>query len=181
MQELSLHILDIVQNSVRAKATEIEMIINEDIANNRLEILIKDNGKGMDKDLVEAIKNPFATTRTTRKIGLGIPLLLEACTRCGGDLNIQSSIGKGTTITAVFEYNHIDRAPMGDVVNTITMLILSSPEIRYILTYCVDGSEFVMDTDEIKKILEGVPINDLTVIKWLETYLQENIDELKQS
>ena len=127
------------------------------------------------------MKNPFSTTRKTRKVGLGIPLLLEACTRCGGDLNIQSSIGKGTTISAIFEYDHIDRAPMGDVVNTITMLILSSPEIRYILTYCVNGSKFVMDTNEIKKILEGVPINDLSVIQWIETYLQENINDLKQS
>jgi len=181
MQELSLHILDIVQNSVRAKATKIEILINENIHNNQLEIEIKDNGKGIDKKLVQEIKNPFSTTRTTRKIGLGIPLLLEACIRCGGDLNIQSSVGIGTTIHAVLEHNHIDRAPMGDVVNTITMLILSSPEIRYILTYCVDGSKFVMDTNEIKDILQGVPINDLSVIKWIETYLQENINNLKQS
>lgn len=180
MKELSLHILDIVQNSVRAKATEIEIFINEDIKGNRLEIKIKDNGKGIDKDLIDRIKNPFSTTRTTRKIGLGIPLLFEACTRCDGDMDIQSDPGVGTTIYAVFKHDHIDRAPMGNVVNTITMLILSSPEIRYIFTYCVDGSEFTMDTTEIKEILQGVPINDLSIIKWIETYLEENINTLKQ-
>lgn len=179
MQELSLHILDIVQNSIRAKATEIELIINEDIVNNQLEITVKDNGKGIDKDLINQIKNPFATTRTTRKVGLGIPLLLEACQRCDGDLDIHSELGIGTTLSAVFQHDHIDRAPMGDIVNTITMLILSSPEIRYIITYRVDKSQFVMDTNEIKEVLGGVSINDLSIIKWIEEYLNENINELK--
>ncbi len=181
MQELSLHILDIVQNSIRAKATKIQIEIYEDLVNNQLKIIMKDNGSGIDEELVKAIKNPFSTTRTTRKVGLGIPLLLEACQRCNGDLDIASQVGVGTTITATFKHDHIDRAPMGDIVSTITMLILSSPEIRYIFTYYVNELAFVMDTDEIKKILEGVPITDLSIIKWLETYMQENIDSLKDS
>lgn len=180
MKELSLHILDIVQNSVRAKATEIEIWIHEDIQNNKLRIKIKDNGRGIDKELINQIKNPFATTRTTRKIGLGIPLLLEVCTRCDGDLDIKSELGIGTEILAEFKHNHIDRAPIGDIVNTITMLILSSPKIRYILTYCVDNKDFIMDTIEIKKVLDGVPINDLSIIKWIESYLEENISALKK-
>ncbi len=179
MKELSLHILDIVQNSVRAKATEVELIVNENITQNILEIIIKDNGKGMPKDLIEQIKNPFATTRTTRKVGLGIPLLLEACQRCDGDLYIQSEEGVGTTLRAYFSHDHIDRAPMGALVNTITMLILSSPEIRYIFTYFLNDKEFTMDTKEVQEILQGVPINDLNVIKWLEEYLTENIEALK--
>ncbi len=179
MKELSLHLLDIVQNSVRAKATEVEIIINENLAENILEMIIKDNGKGMPKDLIEQIKNPFATTRTTRKVGLGIPLLLEACQRCDGDLNIESEEGVGTTLRAHFKHNHIDRAPMGDVVNTITMLILSSWQIRYIFTYSINDKDFTMDTKEVEEILQGVPINDLTVIKWLEDYLKENIEALK--
>ncbi|HHX61878.1 MAG TPA: sensor histidine kinase [Epulopiscium sp.] len=178
MKELSLHILDIVQNSVRAKATEVEVTISEDLIKNRLEIIIKDNGKGMPKDLVEQIKNPFATTRTTRKVGLGIPLLLEASQRCDGDLQIESEEGVGTTIRVEFTHDHIDRAPMGDVVNTITMLILSSSEIRYIFTYSINNKKFTMDTKEVEEILQGVPINDLSVIKWLEDYLKENIAAL---
>ncbi len=181
MKELSLHILDIIQNSVRAKATVIELTINEDLNNNIFEILVKDNGKGMTKELIEEVKNPFTTTRTTRKIGLGIPLLLEASQRCEGDLEIQSKEGVGTTLRAYFKHNHIDRAPMGDLVNTITMLILSSPEIRYIFTYSIKSNNFTMDTKEVEEILEGVPINDLTVIKWLEDYLNENIAALKDS
>lgn len=179
MKELSLHILDIVQNSVRAKATEVELIVNEDLTKNILEIIIKDNGKGMPKELIEQIKNPFATTRTTRKVGLGIPLLLEAAQRCDGDLDIQSEEGVGTILKTYFKHNHIDRAPMGDLVNTITMLILSSPEIRYIFTYSINSKDFTMDTKEVQDILGGVPINDLTVIKWLEDYLNENIGALK--
>lgn len=179
MKELSLHILDIVQNSVRAKATKVELMVNEDLNKNILEIIIKDNGKGMPKDLIEQIKNPFATTRTTRKVGLGIPLLLEACQRCEGDLDIQSEEGVGTTLRAYFKHNHIDRAPMGDLVNTITMLILSSSEIRYIFNYSINSKEFKMDTKEVQEILQGVPINDLNVIKWLEDYLKENINALK--
>lgn len=178
MKELSLHILDIVQNSVRAKASKIEVTIDENIRDNRLQIEIKDNGKGMPKDLIEAIKNPFATTRTTRKVGLGIPLLLEACQRCEGDLDIVSQEGVGTTIKAYFMHDHIDRAPMGDIVNTMTMLIMSSPEIRYIFTYLINGKSFTMDTKEVEEILEGLPINDLTVIKWLEDYMKENIGAL---
>ncbi|NLI90539.1 MAG: sensor histidine kinase [Epulopiscium sp.] len=179
MKELSLHILDIMQNSIRAKATEIELIVNEDINNNLLEIIIKDNGKGMPKELVDSVKNPFSTTRTTRKVGLGIPLLLEACQRCGGDLELESKEGIGTNIKASFEYNHIDRAPMGELVNTITMIILSEPQIRYIFTYIVNNKKFTMDTKEIEEILEGVPINDLSIIKWLEDYLKENMEALK--
>lgn len=180
MKELSLHLLDIVQNSVRAKATEIEITVREDLTQDLLEIIIKDNGKGMPKALIDQIKNPFATTRTTRKVGLGIPLLLEACQRCEGDLEIQSEEGAGTSLRAYFKNSHIDRAPMGDLVNTITMLILSSPEIRYIFNYVVNQKEFTMDTKEIQAILEDVPISDLTVIKWLEEYLKENIASLKE-
>ncbi len=179
MKELSLHILDIVQNSVRAKATQVEIIINENLNENMFEIIIKDNGKGMPKELIEQIKNPFATTRTTRKVGLGIPLFLEACQRCEGDLDIQSEEGVGTSLRAYFQHNHIDRAPMGDLVNTMTMLVLSSPEIRYIFTYSINNNDFTMDTKEVQEILQGVPINDLTVIKWLEEYLNENIAALK--
>lgn len=180
MKELSLHILDIVQNSIRAKATKIEILINENIKNNIFEVTIKDNGKGMSQELIEKVKDPFATTRTTRKVGLGIPLLLEACIRCDGNLDIQSQERVGTTIVGTFKHNHIDRAPLGDIVNTITILILSSPEIRYIFTYSIDNVVFTMDTEEIKKILEGVPINDLNIIEWIKEYLKENIDSLKQ-
>ena len=180
MKELSLHILDIVQNSVRAKATIIEIQITEDLEENIFEILIKDNGKGMEQELIDKVKNPFATTRTTRKVGLGIPLLLEACKRCNGNLEIQSEKEIGTTVRAYFDHNHIDRAPIGDIVNAITMLLLSSPEIRYIFTYIMNQRIFTMDTDEIKKILEGVPINDLTVIHWVKEYLEENLREVKK-
>ena len=180
MKELSLHILDIVQNSVRAKASQVEVMIHENITDNLLEIEIKDNGKGMPKELIEAIKNPFATTRTTRKVGLGIPLLLEACQRCEGDLDIISEEGARTRIKAYFMHDHIDRAPMGDIVNTMTMLIMSSPEIRYIFTYSINEESFTMDTKEVEKILEGLPINDLHVIKWLEDYMKENIQALNQ-
>lgn len=181
MKELSLHILDIAENSIRAKSTEIYIEIVEDIENNIFQIIIKDNGKGMNEDFVQNVKNPFKTTRTTRKVGLGIPLLVSACKRCNGDLLIKSSKEEGTKLTARMDYNHIDRAPLGDIASTMVNLILSNPEINFIYIHKYLNETFKMDTLEIKKILNGVPINELSVITWLKEYVQENLTEIKQT
>lgn len=180
MKELSLHILDIIENSVRAKATEIKLEIIEDIEKNIFEIKIEDNGKGMDDDFVQVIKDPFKTTRTTRKVGLGIPLLVAACKRCNGDLQIQSTLGKGTKLRAWMDNNHIDRAPLGDIVNTITNLILSNTSIEFIYTHRYNNTVFTINTREVKDILGGVPINDLSVIAWIKEYITENLTEIRQ-
>jgi hypothetical protein len=180
MKELSLHILDIIENSVRAEATEIKLEIIEDLEKNLFEIKIEDNGKGMDENFVKTIKNPFTTTRTTRKVGLGVPLLAAACNRCNGDVEIQSTLGQGTKLNAWMEYDHIDRAPLGDIVSTIANLILSNPDIEFKYYHRYNDRIFEFNTQEVKNILGDVPINELSVIAWLKEYISENLTEIRQ-
>ncbi|NLK21497.1 MAG: sensor histidine kinase [Epulopiscium sp.] len=180
MKELSLHILDIVENSIRAEATSINVKIEEDIHNNRFIFLVEDNGKGMDEEFVKVVKNPFKTTRTTRKVGLGISLLEEACKRCNGNLEIISSKGGGTKIRAVMMYNHIDRAPLGDITSTITNLIMSNPDVEFVYEHKYNDELFLIDTKEIKNILDGVPISDISIILWLKDYINQGLIEIRR-
>jgi len=165
MEDLSLHILDIVENSIAAEADRIEIKITEDIKANLFSLEIRDNGKGMDKELLENACDPFYTTRTTRRVGLGIPMLAQAAAECMGDINVVSGKGEGTTITVSFQHNHIDRKPLGDMGKTLIVLIASNPGIDFIYEHKTNGNMYTLDTSEIKKDLEGVPINTPEVIK----------------
>jgi len=178
MKELSLHILDIVQNSLGAKASLIEIDINEDIYNDLLVIKIKDNGIGMDTATAQKVKDPFYTTRTTRKVGLGIPLFAQAAESCGGDLKISSEKGKGTEVVATFILNHIDRAPIGSMADTMVSLIAMRPDVDYVYRHCVGDRAFILDTREIKRTIEEVPINNPMVIDWIRAYINENLKEI---
>ncbi|MHC1747569.1 MAG: ATP-binding protein [Cellulosilyticaceae bacterium] len=178
MKELSLHILDIIENSIRAEATRIELTIEESIKKNTFRITIEDNGKGMNATMLRTAIDPFSTTRTLRKVGLGIPLLDQLCKECGGILTIESKEGIGTRIIAKMEYNHIDRLPLGEIEKTITTLIMAKPNIHYRYEHYFETQLFVFDTEEIKKILEGVSICDLEILHWLENYIREGIHDL---
>jgi len=180
MQELSLHIQDITENSVRAKATLINIDIVENVKDNIFKCTIKDNGKGMDEKFAKEIFSPFSTTRTTRKVGLGIPLLNESCMRCNGSLTLESKLGIGTKTEATMEYNNIDRAPLGDITSTIVNLIISSPEIDFIYTHTYNENSFEINTKEIKEVLDGVPLTDLSVVLWLKDNINENLSEVKK-
>ena len=178
MRELSLHILDIVQNAIVADSSIIEIIIDEQVNQNKLQFLVKDNGKGMDEETLRVVVDPFHTSRTSRKVGLGIPLLKEAAEQSGGGIDIVSKKGVGTTVKAWFEYNHIDRAPLGSMVETMQVLILSNPDIDFVYKHQADKNEFIVDTREIKKVLAGVAIDDIEVVSWLTAYLDEGINSL---
>jgi len=178
MKELSMHILDIAMNSVKAEANLIEIKIEESIKNNFIKITIKDNGKGMSKEVLKHVTNPFFTTRTTRKVGLGIPMLKEACERCNGYLEINSELGVGTTVECVLERSNIDRAPIGNIGDTIMVIINSLNDCELIFTHDVDGKEFQISTAQIKEILDNVDINDSNVMLWLKDYVNENIRDL---
>jgi anti-sigma regulatory factor (Ser/Thr protein kinase) len=175
MRELSMHIMDIVENSISAGATLIEILIRQSIDRDLLEIEVIDNGKGMDKDFLEKVFDPFVTTRTTRKVGLGIPLFKAAAERCDGSFDIQSEPGKGTRVKASFRYSHIDRAPMGDLVNTITALVAGNEQTDFVYHHITDKGEYVLDTREIKKILGDVSINNIKVIEWMRTNIEEGL------
>lgn len=180
MKELSLHILDIAHNSITAGATVVTVEIREDVEADWLTFQIGDNGKGMSKELLASVKDPFTTSRTTRKVGLGIPLLQHACTACGGDLQIESTVGKGTTVTARLGYSNIDRAPLGDMAETMHGLITSFPAVDFLYRHMVGEREFSADTRKIKTILGGVPLDTPEVLLWLLEYLREGEQSLYQ-
>ena len=177
MKELSLNILDIAQNSVKAKATEIEISIFEDA--DTLTFSVSDNGVGMKPDFLNEVTNPFTTTRTTRPVGLGIPLLKLAAEQTGGSISITSKHideykdSHGTKTEATFFKNHIDAVPLGDIVETIVALIQCNPDIEFIFNHKKDDKEIALDTRELKAVLGDVPLNNIEVILWIKEYLSE--------
>ncbi len=178
MNELSLHILDIVQNAIVADSRMIEINIDEQVNQNKLQFFVKDNGKGMDEDTLRMVVDPFHTSRTSRKVGLGIPLLKAAAEQADGGIKIISKKGIGTTVTAWFVYEHIDRAPLGSMIETMQVLIVSNPNIDFLYKHRVGSEQFTLDTREIKKVLAGVAIDNIEVISWLTAHLQEGINSL---
>ncbi len=177
MKELSLNILDIAENSVKAgaKLTEISIVESEE----KLILTITDNGCGMKKEFLETVTNPFSTTRTTRKVGLGLPLLKLEAEQTGGNLTVTSKhISEypdthGTIVCAVFFKNHIDCIPLGDVVSSLTTLIQGHPEIDFSFNHSFDDKTVSLKTSELRSVLEDVPLNSYDVIKWIEEYLKE--------
>ncbi|MGL4345879.1 MAG: ATP-binding protein [Cellulosilyticaceae bacterium] len=181
MQELALHVLDIAQNSIRAGASCIQIGIDEDYSKNVLQITIEDNGSGIDEAIKPHLTNPFTTTRTLRRVGLGLPFMAQMCEETDGKLIIESEKGKGTKVVAMMAHNHIDRLPIGAMHKTIGMLILAKPEIHYAYTHTVGDASFVFDTETIQGVLDGVPIQDLEIIKWIETYIEDRVKSLTLS
>lgn len=180
MNDLAMHILDILQNSLSAGASLVKLTIIEDISNDRLVIIIEDNGRGMTQEQVSRLSDPFFTSRTTRKVGLGIPLFKQSAEQSGGGIIIQSEPGKGTIVTASFQYSNIDRPPLGDVANAFMLTVSSNPDVDFVLKYEVNGNEYVFDTVEVKEVLDGMPLNDASLIRTLTEMIDENIKDLKQ-
>lgn len=180
MRELSLHILDALENSVEAGATRIELRIEEDLRKDILRIVIRDNGRGMSKEFVQQVLNPFVTTRTTRHVGLGLPLFAAAAQRCNGELSIESEVAVGTTVTATFQHSHIDRAPLGDIPGSLMAIILSDRAVDIRYQHRVDRRTFELDTVEVRHELGPVPLSHPAVREWLETTLQEGEAGLKR-
>ena len=177
MKELSLHILDIAENSISACASHIEISIMEESSADLLRIRISDDGKGMNAETVGKLTDPFFTSRTTRRVGLGLPLLKEAAEACAGGLQIHSVPGRGTTIEAVFQNSHIDRMPMGDLVGTLITLLIGSPEVNWKFIYARDADIFVFDSTLVKETLGEIPYSDPFVLKWIKETLREGIPE----
>ncbi len=159
MEDLSLHILDIVENSVAARADKIEIRITEDKEKDLLSVEVIDNGIGMDNEMVKKALDPFYTTRTVRRFGFGLPLLSEAAKAANGKLSIESKKGKGTRIKAYFQYSHIDRQPLGDIAKTIITLVIGNPEIDLIYVHKKNSHKYSFDTRKIKQRLKETPIN----------------------
>ena len=180
MPEISLNILDVAENSTRAEATLVEISICADRKADTLTVVIGDNGCGMTPEQVSQVTDPFFTTRTTRKVGLGIPFYKYAAESTGGSFSIQSELGKGTRVTAVFGLSHIDRMPLGDISSTIHTLILYHQETDFVYTYQVDGNGFTLDTRELKEILGDVPFTEPEISQYILDFLTENKKEADQ-
>lgn len=177
MDELALNVLDIAYNSIKAQATHISIAIIDSFQQNIIDIVIEDDGIGMDQDEVKKVTDPFYTTRTTRQVGLGIPLFKQSAEMTGGFLKINSVKGQGTCLHAQFIKNHIDTPIMGNIIETMTTLIQANDNIDYIFHYHSDDVDFIMNTQEMKEILGEVKITEPEVILWLKDYMKEGLSQ----
>jgi anti-sigma regulatory factor (Ser/Thr protein kinase) len=179
MKDLALHILDILQNSVTAGATLVKVEIDEIPDNDQYLVKFIDNGKGMDAEMVKQVTDPFFTTRTTRKVGLGLPLLKQNAERTGGSMKIKSEPGKGTEVDVLFVYSHIDRLPTGDIPGTLALTASSYPAIDFNYTHTTPYGTFIFNTAEIKETLGDLPINNPQVIAFMKDLISDNLKEIK--
>ncbi len=181
MNDLSLYLLDIAQNAIAAKASILEITLLEDTTKNLLSLTIKDNGIGMSEETLAKVTDPFFTTRTTRTVGLGIPFLKMASNLALGDLTIESNLGMGTTLNTYFQLNHINTPPLGDITETLYILMIH-PELKDLkYSHSVDGMSFDFDSGTIKTILDGVPLTEPSIMAYLKSYINTNIQKLRRT
>lgn len=178
MRDLSLHILDLMQNSIRAQAALVKLDVSLSEAG-LLTVVIEDDGTGMSQELLARVTSPFATTRTTRKVGLGIPMMAENCRLAGGDLRIESELGRGTVLTATLDTKSIDCLPLGDLPGTVTSLVTMNPDRPDFTLHCQSPrGEMLFDTREIRAALQGVALNEPEIAAWMQESLREEIEPI---
>lgn len=175
MRELSLHILDLVQNAVEAGADRVSLEIIESLADDTLTIRIRDNGRGMAEEMRQRVVDPFCTSRTTRRIGLGLPLIEMSTARCDGHLTIESQPGQGTLVEAVYRHSHWDRPPLGNMADTLQSILIGNPTLDFSCRHCVDDRTFRLSSAELSEILGEVPLTQPDILQWLQEYLKENL------
>lgn len=179
--------LDIAENSVAAGASVIEITVEEDLPDNQLHLIVQDNGRGMPAELLEQVTNPFITSRTTRKVGLGIPLLKAAAEACQGYLHLNSTPAQGTRLEVKFQRDHIDRMPLGDLASTWLTLVLTCPHVHWLFHYrakIYEGAasvEFIFDDAPIKQELAGIPLTEPSILVFIRELLQEGISSVQQA
>lgn len=173
-----MHIMDIIQNSVRAEASHVELMIEEQPEQDLYRLCIKDNGCGMDEETLKRVTDPFFTTRTTRKVGLGISLLKMNAERTGGGLEISSELGKGTQVDVNFSHSNIDRPVLGDIAGTMVLLVGANPGMDFTYRHITPKGEYCFDTREVKEVLEDVSVNDPQIMQYLKELIRENLNTL---
>lgn len=179
MKEISLHVLDIVQNSIVAGAKHITVEVEVRHSKDWMRVAVGDDGCGMDQAMLEKVISPFTTSRTTRKVGLGIPMFKAGAEQAGGAFLIRSKPGEGTFIQAEYQISHLDRPPLGDMAETMVATVACNPELDFVYDYQVDGNTFRFDTKQIRSVLgEDVPLNMPDVVSWMKDFLVEGINEL---
>jgi hypothetical protein len=179
MRELSLHILDIVENSTRAGAKQVFITIAENAPQDTLTVEVADDGRGMSPDVKEKVLDPFYTTKTVRRVGLGLPMLAQAAERTGGRLTLESNEGKGTRVTASFGLSHIDRQPLGDMAGTMVSLIAGNTDVDFVYRHERGERLFVFDTREVRAQIDDVPINNAQVLHFVRELIEEGLKDLE--
>lgn len=177
MANLSMHLLDIASNSVRANANQIVICFCDSMKENTISLEITDNGKGMDEEMVKAVMNPFFTTRTTRRIGLGIPFFKELAEQCGGRFELESKVNEGTRIKCVMQKDHWDVPPRGDIGDAVVLTLCMNENIHVHFDYKSDDKQFSFDSLEIKEILGDVSVCEAEISSWCKAYINEGIKE----
>ena len=173
-----MHIMDIFQNAISANATVISLDIVEDTPGNFLRLEFTDNGKGMTTEMANQVTDPFFTTRTTRKVGLGLPLLKQNAERTGGWFKLESQQGKGTMVRAQFMLDHLDRPVLGDVPGAIVLTATANPDIEFNYTHTKDNKKYCFSTPEVTEALGDIPVNDPIVYQYLRELIAENLNKI---
>lgn len=185
MREIALHLLDLAENSVSAGARTVEITVCEDLRADRLSASITDDGRGMDAETLKKVTDPFYTSRTTRKVGLGIPLLKGAAEECNGGLSINSKPGAGTRLDVFFQHSHIDRMPLGNLSSTFLGLVIGHPDTHWVFRYTARGNVnenmFEFDDQPIKETLAGLPLTHPAVLAFVRENLEEGLTEARKS
>ncbi len=180
MEDLSLHILDIAQNSFRANASHLKLLINEDLINRQLTIEFHDDGDGMDKEALEKVLDPFYTTRTTRDVGMGLSLFKLSCEQADGDLTIDSTKHVGTTVVAKMNYDSINRLPLGNIASTVYLMMINDYGTEVTYVHEVNEKVFELSTVELKEVLDGVSLKETDVMKWITGTIDTSVEELRE-
>ena len=178
MLELSLHILDVVENSTRAGANNVDITLIENTYNDTLFLEIKDNGSGMSEDVLKKAMDPFFTTKTVRDVGLGLPMLAQAAERTDGKFIIESKGGEGTRVAVEFKLSHIDRQPLGDIASTLVTLIAGNTDVDFIYRHKHNDREYILDTRDVKSEIDDVPINHVEVLHFIREHVREGMKEI---
>jgi anti-sigma regulatory factor (Ser/Thr protein kinase) len=183
MREIALHLLDIAENSAAADSRNISIEVHEDLHSDRLSACVIDDGRGMDLETVQRVQDPFYTTRTTRNVGLGIPLLKLAAEMAEGNLSLQSEPGQGTRVEAVFRHSHVDRMPLGDIASTFLTALISHPDIHWSFVYRTtdkngNSRDFVFDDAELKTELGDLSLTEPEILTFVRGMLEEGIEAL---
>ncbi len=187
MREIALHLLDVAENSVTANAKNITLTVCEDLQGDRLTVSVVDDGKGMSAEMAASVVDPFVTSRTTRKVGLGIPFFKAAAEACNGSLVINSEIGKGTRLDVEFQHSHIDRMPLGDLSSTMLTLFVAYPEIHWLFDYEMiptngkSEEKFVFDTQPVMAELGDMPLTEPVVLTFIREYIESGVARVRDA
>jgi hypothetical protein len=179
MEQISQHILDLLMNSIEAGATDVELVIVEDDSQDLMEIIISDNGRGMNRELLETALDPFTTKRKTRKVGLGLAFIKAMAEACNGNIDLFPNKEQGLTVKVRLQKSHWDRPPLGDMAGTITAFFCSASKIKFIFKYCCNGKTFILNSKQLEELVAPVPLNHPKILQWIKKNVEQGLASIQ--